>query len=82
LWGKGDPGVSADALAIEQKIIADHAELAQGLIAADVDVDRRALRVNVPDLLWQFVSDDVLVLEFTLPAGSYATAVLREIVQL
>jgi len=40
------------------------------------------LRVNVPDLLWQFVSDDVLVLEFTLPAGSYATAVLREIVQL
>ncbi|MDO9162279.1 MAG: tRNA pseudouridine(13) synthase TruD [Methylococcaceae bacterium] len=82
LWGKGDPGVSAETLAIEQNIIADHTELAQGLIAADVDLDRRALRVNVPDLSWQFDCDDVLVLEFTLPAGSYATAVLREIVQL
>jgi len=50
------------------------------LIASDVEQDRRALRVNVPDLSWQFVTDDVLALEFTLPAGSYATALLREIV--
>ncbi len=80
LWGKGEPGVSAEALAIEENIIADYPELAQGLIASDVEQDRRALRVNVPDLSWQFVTDDVLALEFTLPAGSYATALLKEIV--
>jgi len=81
LWGRGEPGVFLDALAIEQEIIASHVELAQGLIDCQVDQDRRALRINVPDLHWQFVTDDVLVLEFTLPAGSYATAVLREILK-
>jgi tRNA pseudouridine13 synthase len=82
LWGRGESGVSLDTLAIEQEIIASHTELAQGLIDCQVDQDRRALRVNVPDLQWQFIEDDVLVLEFTLPAGSYATALLREIVRL
>lgn len=81
LWGRGEMGVSLKALAIEQEIIASYTELAQGLINCQVDQDRRALRVNVPDLCWQFVDDDVLVLEFTLPAGSYATAVLREILR-
>jgi len=81
LWGKGDAGVSADALEIEQAIIEAHQELAQGLIACAVDMGRRPLRVNVEDLQWQFVSDDVLELCFTLPAGSYATSVLREVVR-
>jgi tRNA pseudouridine13 synthase len=54
--------------------------LVQGLIACGVEMDRRALRINVADLHWQFVSNTLLVLEFTLPAGCYATALLREII--
>jgi tRNA pseudouridine13 synthase len=80
LWGKGNADVSADALGIEQAVIDAHQPLAQGLIANAVDRDRRALRVNVQDLHWQFVDDAMLELCFTLPAGSYATAVLREII--
>jgi tRNA pseudouridine13 synthase len=80
LWGRGEAGVSADTLSIEQGIIDTYPQLAQGLIACNVDKDRRALRVNVQDLCWQFVNDRVLELCFTLPAGSYATAVLREII--
>jgi tRNA pseudouridine13 synthase len=80
LWGKGNADVSADALGIEQAVIDAHQPLAQGLIANAVDRDRRALRVNVQDLHWQFVGDAMLELCFTLPAGSYATAVLREII--
>lgn len=80
LWGKGDAEVSADALELEQLVIDAYPELAQGLVACGVDRDRRALRVNVQDLSWQFVSDKVLSLTFTLPAGSYATALLREII--
>jgi len=71
LWGKGDADVSADTLNLEQGIIDAYPELAQGLIACAVDKDRRALRVNVQDLQWQFVNDTVLELCFTLPAGSY-----------
>ncbi|MGZ8224430.1 MAG: tRNA pseudouridine(13) synthase TruD, partial [Methylobacter sp.] len=79
-WGKGNADVSLDALAIEQAVINAHELLAQGLIASAVDRDRRALRVNVQDLRWQFIDDTTLELCFTLPAGSYATAVLREII--
>ena len=82
LWGRGEAGVTADTLSIEQGIIDAYPELAQGLIASEVDKDRRALRVNVQDLDWQFVDDATLALAFTLPAGSYATSVLREIIEL
>jgi len=82
LWGKGVADVSADALSIEQEIIDAYPELAQGLIACAVDKDRRPLRVNVQDLTWRFVNDTTLELGFTLPAGSYATSVLREIIEL
>ena len=81
--GAGEkPVSSADTLSIEQGIIDAYPELAQGLIACEVDKDRRALRVNVQDLDWQFVDDATLALGFTLPAGSYATSVLREIIEL
>ncbi len=76
LWGRGDAAV----LDIEQAVIDAHEDLAQGLIANAVDRDRRALRVNVQDLQWRFVDDTTLELCFTLPAGSYATSVLREII--
>ncbi len=80
LWGRGDMSVSADALAIEQAVIERYPDIAQGLLKSEVDMDRRALRVCVQDLQWQFINDAVLQLRFTLPAGSYATSVLREIV--
>ncbi|MEQ1529138.1 MAG: tRNA pseudouridine(13) synthase TruD, partial [Methylococcales bacterium] len=80
LWGKGAATVGLEALALEQATLNAYPELAQGLSAADVDLDRRPLRVNVADLHWQFIADDVLQLSFGLPAGSYATAVLREII--
>ena len=82
LWGSGDAGISADALRLEQAIIDAYPQLSQGLIASAVDKDRRALRVYVQDLRWRFVNDTVLELCFTLPAGSYATSVLREIIEL
>lgn len=80
LWGKGEIDVSADAHAIEQKIIDAYDDLAQGLVSSGLEKARRALRVNVEDLDWQFSNQVILRLSFTLPAGSYATSVLREII--
>lgn len=80
LWGKGDSGTSGEALALEQKIVEAYPALADGLLKADLEADRRALRVMPEDLAWDFEADGVLRLSFKLPAGSYATALLREIV--
>ena len=80
LWGRGEMGVSADALAIEQSVLERYPDLVQGLLKSEVDMDRRSLRVCVQDLQWQFISDAILQLRFTLPAGSYATSVLRELI--
>jgi tRNA pseudouridine13 synthase len=80
LWGQGDSGVGGEALAVEQQIIESHRELAEGLLKAGLEADRRALRVKPDDLIWEFEVGGVIRLSFGLPAGSYATALLREIV--
>ena len=80
LWGKGELDVSADAHVVEQKVIDAYDELAQGLVTFGVEKARRVLRVNVENLEWQFNDHTTLQLCFTLPAGSYATSLLREII--
>ncbi len=82
LWGIGDSDVSADALAIEQSVVADYAEFTQGLEQFGVEMARRALRVNVENLQWWFLGETDLQLHFSLPSGSYATAVVRELMVL
>lgn len=79
LWGKGDSGVSAEVLKLEQAIIAEHPLLADGLLKEGLEQDRRTLRVTPENLCWQLEADN-LRLNFGLPAGSYATSLLREIV--
>jgi len=82
LWGKGAADIAADALAIEEAVINSHDELARGLIACGLEKARRPLRVQVVDLDWQFRDQTTLQLDFTLPAGSYATSLLRELVEI
>lgn len=79
LWGRGALPTGAAALQLEQDILADCGEICAGLERAGLEQDRRALRVRVQDLDWQWDGSD-LILRFALPAGSYATAVLRELV--
>lgn len=79
LYGKGTPMVEDDAAALESSVFAQHPEFVAGLDAAGLKPERRALRVIPKELQWRF-EDDTLILNFTLPAGSYATAVLRELV--
>jgi tRNA pseudouridine13 synthase len=82
LWGKGAADIAADALAIEEAVINSHDELARGLIACGLEKARRPLRVQVDDLNWQFRDQTTLHLDFTLPAGSYATSLLRELIEI
>jgi tRNA pseudouridine13 synthase len=48
---------------------------------AGLDQERRALVAIPADLSWAWPQADRLVLEFSLPAGAYATSVLKEILR-
>lgn len=82
LFGSGAARISTKALELEQQIFEKYPDLTAGLLRFDLENARRALRVQVANLKWEFKDKQTLVLKFNLPAGSYATAVLREIVTL
>jgi tRNA pseudouridine13 synthase len=81
LWGRGELISAEQVCELEARVAADHAQLAQGLLEAGMDAARRALRLPVRDLTWKYPDVATLILEFSLPAGAYATAVLRELIQ-
>lgn len=74
LYGKGD------LLAIEAPIMSKQAKLALGLVKFGLEADRRVLRIVPQNLQWQFLDSQQLQLRFFLNAGSYATALLREVI--
>lgn len=79
----GEQGALSEdaALAFEQGVLAERSALCQLLSQARLKSDRRALRVQPRDLQYHFDAQG-LHLSFTLPAGSYATALVRELVHL
>lgn len=79
LPGRGGWGTQGQALAFEQQSLASEAELI-GLIEREkVDAARRAMLVIPRDLRWSWWDDVTVELNFWLPAGSFATSVVREI---
>lgn len=79
LWGKGQPLPKGEALALEQAVLASEARLCQGLEKAGLKQQRRPLKLMPGALSWQWLDGDSLELHFSLPPGSYATSVLREL---
>jgi tRNA pseudouridine13 synthase len=80
LWGRGELRTALLARHLEESILQEHSLWRQGLEQADMDQQRRSLRLNVTDLQWNFMEPQVLYVQFGLPPGSYATMVLREVV--
>lgn len=80
LWGRGDSLVTDAANLLECQIIDRYPLLNEGLIAQGLKQERRALRLLPSQMQWQLVEADVLLLQLSLPAGSFATAVLRELI--
>ena len=79
LWGEGEPPSQAEAGALEREIAARQDELVRGLVAARMSQERRPLRLLPRDLSWRWLDATTLELAFELPAGSYATVVVREL---
>ena len=79
LWGQGEPPSQDDVGELERGIAAQDSDLVAGLVAARMDQERRPLRLLPKDLRWHWLADDALELSFELPAGAYATVVVREL---
>jgi tRNA pseudouridine13 synthase len=79
LCGDGEALCRGEALAFETATLADHDPWIRGLRRMRVEAARRALRVVARDLCWSQPQAGVWVLEFALPAGSFATGLLAEV---
>ena len=81
LWGRGGLRSEGACAELELAALAEPESLAlrDGLERAGLEQERRALRVRPGGFTWQWEAADVLVLSFSLPPGSYATAVLQQL---
>lgn len=79
LVGRGELPSTQQVADLEAGIIGQHPLWQQGLEKAGMQQDRRALRVVPQQLSWHLGADNVMRLEFVLPAGSYATMLVREL---
>lgn len=79
LWGQGETPAGAEVAQLERQIAEANADLVAGLVAARMDQERRPLRLIPDQLQWRWLDGDALELAFGLPAGAYATVVVREL---
>jgi tRNA pseudouridine13 synthase len=82
LWGDGETPAQGEAGALEREIAAANQDLAAGVAGARMEQERRPLRLMPKDLQWRWLADDALELSFELPAGAYATVVVRELARI
>jgi tRNA pseudouridine13 synthase len=78
LWGRGDLASRGRIQSLEQRVAEGFGEPCALVIAAGMRQERRSLRLAVRELEWRRVEGDV-VLRFWLTKGSFATTVLREL---
>lgn len=81
LWGEGELRSTGAARDVELAALAGDTamRLRAGLERAGLKQERRALRLRPAELAWDWRDSGALELRFTLPPGSYATTVLREL---
>lgn len=79
LWGKGELPSRGEVQALEQPLRELYPLFCNGLEQAGMKQERRALRLPVRELQWQIMAE-TLTLSFFLPSGSYATVVMRELI--
>lgn len=84
MWGLGNDKAQGAAADIEVNVVKNSdlfTQLAAGLEQRDIKAQRRALRLPIEALSWNWADDKTLILRFTLPTGSFATSVLASLIQ-
>lgn len=81
LPGNGGWGTRDEALALEQQSLSADQALIALMDRERVEAARRAMLVVPRDLHWHWQDDATLTMNFWLPAGSFATSVVRELLR-
>lgn len=79
LWGEGELASLTEARQLEQDVASLHVAVTSTLERLGLKQERRAINLFPNDLEW-VIADDTLRLNFSLPAGTFATSVLREVI--
>jgi tRNA pseudouridine13 synthase len=79
MWGAGAGERVGATAVIEREVAQRFATVSDGLLRYGLEAERRALRMAVSRLAWTWRDRD-LSLQFRLGRGSYATAVLHELI--
>jgi len=79
LWGRGRLASSDQTEKLESEVASQFKTLCEGLEQQGLKQERKSLRLSVKDLSYTHVDGGGVCLEFSLPAGAYATSVLSEI---
>jgi len=82
LWGAGESPAGAGMRVLETAVAMAEPAIAKWLAEAGMKHERRILRLPIGGLSWHYPVPDILQLEFVLPTGCFATAVVRELVSL
>jgi tRNA pseudouridine13 synthase len=80
LWGRGRLPTGLECGRLEEQALAEFDAWRVALEHVGLGQERRALRVKVGELDWEWLGDDSLRIRFFLPRGSYATSVLRQLI--
>lgn len=82
LWGEAESR-GGEVVRVREAALAEREpSLTDWLESAGMSAERRILRLPIRNLSWHYPSPDILQLEFVLPTGCFATAVVRELVSL
>jgi tRNA pseudouridine13 synthase len=79
LWGEGQLASESQALQFEQSFVKQHPSITQTLENLGLKQERRATNLFPNELEWS-LTNDTLELSFALPAGTFATSILREVI--
>jgi tRNA pseudouridine13 synthase len=84
MWGAGELMTSEGPLALEKSVSDDYQELCHGLPRFGLKQERRRIRLTISDTDIEVVPEqdgtNTVKVSFFLPAGCYATTILRELV--
>ncbi|MDF7679181.1 tRNA pseudouridine(13) synthase TruD [Enterobacteriaceae bacterium ESL0689] len=82
LPGSGEWGSQRDALMAERSALADELPLQELLMREKVVAARRAMLLYPQQMYWNWWDDATVEVRFWLPAGSFATSVVRELINI
>lgn len=78
LFGNGENPAARGIFALEAEVLLRYQQWCAGLRQFGLRFQRRALRMGVAQMRWEFSDDGILDLYFVLHKGSFATSVLND----